>query len=73
MLISMSANAGFLRSPDWNSRSSSAITSQAPFATAVALRGDCVMAASSPKISPAFTVPIALRPASRLTSPESRR
>jgi hypothetical protein len=39
----------------------------------VALRGAWVIAAISPKISPARTVPIVFWPASRLTSPSSSR
>jgi hypothetical protein len=53
--------------------SSSAITLQVVRASAVALRGACVMAASSPKMSPIFTVAIGLSPASRSTSPSSSR
>ena len=71
-LISMSANSGALRSAAWNSRSSSAITRQAVFATAEALRGAREITAISPKISPGRTLPIGLLPARRLTSPRSR-
>ena len=49
-LISIRANSGFLRSAVSNSLSSSAMTRQALFATAGALRGASEMIAISPKI-----------------------
>lgn len=51
MLISIRANAGFLRRPWWNCLSSSAITRQAVFATALALRGEWVIEAISAKMT----------------------
>jgi hypothetical protein len=49
MLIIMSANAGCALRPAWNCFSSSTITSQALFATALAVRGMSVSEAISPK------------------------
>ena len=73
MLIIMSAKPGFLRSAPLNWRSLRPMTCESFFATAVALRGASVMAAISPKISPAFTLPITFLPVSRLTSPSRSR
>ena len=70
---SISANSGFARNAARNCLSSSEITRQAVLATAVALRGDSVIAAISPKISPGLIGPIGLPLATSMTSPSSRR
>jgi hypothetical protein len=58
-----------LRSAASNCLPSSAITVHSVFATAVALRGASVIAASSPNTSPGFTAPTSFRPAISATSP----
>ena len=73
MLISISANSGFLRRPSWNCLSSSAMTRQAVFVTALALRGACVIEAISPKICPVLTVPMTFLRATRSSLPSSSR
>ena len=73
MLISISANAGFFCRPLRNCLSSSAITRQAVFASALALRGACVIEAISPKIWPFFTRPMLFLRATSSTSPSSSR
>ncbi|MNC88736.1 hypothetical protein D3C83_45850 [compost metagenome] len=73
MLISISANPGCFASPARNCLSSSPITVQSCLAIAVAVRGNCVIAAISPKICPWVTVSIVSWPAARPTSPFTSR
>ena len=56
----ISANSGFFCSAAVNCLSSSEITRHGVCATAVALRGESLIAAISPKISPTFTAPSGL-------------
>ena len=73
MFISISANSGIFWIALWNCFASSDTTRQAVRAVAVALRGSWLMAAISPKISPALTTSMALPPRVRATSPSSSR
>ena len=69
----ISANSGFFCSAAVNCLSSSAITRHGVFATAVALRGESLIAAISPKISPTLTAPSGLPLAASPTWPSSSR
>src|SRR5258706_9510233 len=69
----ISANSGFFCSAALKLRSSSESTRQSLFATAVAARGESLIAAISPNTSPTLTAPISLPFAESATWPSMRK